>query len=674
MRMIGIDVGGTFTDAVFHDDTTGELRWTKAPSTPAAPADGVMAAIERDGTSADAIDRFVHGVTIGTNAILERRGAPVWLITTRGFRDVLEIARTNRTVLYDIRTLKPEPLAPRTRVFEVEERVMADGTVLAPLDPAAIHAIAARLRNEPPAALVVGFLHSYQHPQHEDTATRILREALPGWFVCGSAEVLPELREYERFNTAAINAYIGPLTARYLHDLRGQLRGRGYRHAVYLMTSSGGIETAERAARFPVHTVLSGPAGGVAATIELGERLGMRNLITCDMGGTSTDVCLIEDLAAPVTSEQTIAGLPIRTPQIEINSVGAGGGSIAWIDDGPILRVGPRSAGAHPGPACYGRGGTEPTVTDANLVMGRLAPSLRLAGMVALDAGLATQAVDRIGTRFPGLDTASAAEGIVRIAVARMVSAIKEISVARGHDPRDFALLAFGGAGPMHATAIADELEITRVVVPQGPGNFCALGALISDVRHDHLRSHHFELATTGPAELERAFAAIEDQAHCEMLDEGIVPTDIRMERSAGMRYAGQSWNLPVRLPERVPAIDALAQLFHAAHERRFGYATADPVQIVNLRVAAVGRVAKPRAGRWQAEGSIAAATREVRQARFDGAWLATPVLSRDRLPAGARLDGPAIVEEMGAVTVVPPTWRLEVGTQGELHLHRRPA
>ena len=669
MRMVGVDVGGTFTDAVYYDDQSGELAWAKAPSTPHAPAGGVLAAMDRNGVDLATTDRFVHGVTIGTNAILERRGAPVWVITTKGFRDTLEIARTNRTVLYDIKTLKPASLVPRQRVIEVDERVLADGSVLRALDLDEIRRIAERLRTEPPAALTVCFLHSYLNGAHEEAAVKILRAALPDWFVCHSAEILPEMREYERFNTTVLNAYIGPLTARYLGELSRLMRERGYRGAVHLMASSGGIETAERAARFPVHTVLSGPAGGVAAAIHLGGLVGVRNLITYDMGGTSTDVCLIEDLNVPLTSEQFIDGLPVRTPQIEINSVGAGGGSIAWVDTGNILKVGPKSAGAVPGPACYGKGGVEPTVTDANLAIGRLASSLKLAGTVALDESLAQQAVQRIVAVFDSLDLPRAAEGIIRIAVARMVSAIKEISVSKGYDPRDFTLVAFGGAGPMHAAFIAEELEIAHVLVPLRPGNFCAFGALISDVRHDHLRTHRAALIDGELVGVEDAFLQIEAAARSAMIEEGLPAGDVSLQRSAGMRYVGQSWDLIVRLPEKTPDAATLASLFHAAHERRYGYRAADPIEIVSLRVTAIGRVAKPKLGEWTVTGSLAAAG--SRQVWFAGHPYKVPVYARDELPRNARIVGPVIIEEMGAVTIVPPDWRVEVGSVGELHLRR---
>ena len=669
MRMIGVDVGGTFTDAVLHDDDSGELRWAKVASTPQSPAQGVLAAIEQNDVALAQVDRFVHGLTTGTNAILERTGAAVWMLTTRGFRDTLEIARTNRTTLYDIKTLKPPPLVPRRRVIEIDERLGADGAALIELDLAQIDAAAEALKGEGPAALAVCFLHSYANPAHEQAATKRLRELLPDWFVCSSTEVLPEMREYERFNTTALNCYIGPLTARYLATLTDLLRERGYARAVYLMISSGGIVTAERAARLPVQTVLSGPAGGVAAARHFGELLGLKNLITYDMGGTSTDVCLIEDLEVPVTTDQYIEGYPIRAPQIEILTVGAGGGSIAWVESGDILKVGPRSAGAAPGPACYGAGGTEPTVTDANLLLGRLSAKLKLAGSLALREDLAARAVARISGRIAGLDARGAADGIIRIAVARMVSAIKEISITRGYDPRDFTLVAYGGAGPMHAAFIAEELEIEHILVPPSPGNFSAFGALISDIRHDHIRSYPLALEGAGLDTIEHVFGEIEGGAREALVAEGMPGELVTTTRACGMRYVGQSWDLIVPINQRLESAEQLERSFHQAHERRFGYRMDAAVEVVSFRVSAIGRVEKPKLFDWPAAGSLEAAQTEQRPVHFTAGAGPAPVYRRERLPRGARFAGPAIVEEMGAVTVVPPGWSAEVGRYGEITL-----
>jgi N-methylhydantoinase A len=677
MRWVGVDVGGTFTDVVVYDEATGALGVGKATTSPQDPTVGLVNALGKLQVPLVETSRVVHGTTIGTNAILERTGAEVWLLTTRGFRDTLEIARTNRTILYDIRAQKPAPLVARERVLEVAERMSFEGAPLQPLDAEEVRAAAGRMRAESapgaPGAVVVGFLHSYANPAHERAAAAALGSFLPGWYVCTSEEVLPELREYERLSTAALNAYIGPKVGGYLAHLRSVLGAGGYRGEVFITTSSGGIMTAQAAARFPVHTILSGPAGGVAAAVNLGRAGGVKNLITYDMGGTSTDVCLIEDLEPTLTTEQHIAGLPNRTPQIEINSIGAGGGSLAWLDVGDVLRVGPRSAGAEPGPACYGRGGVEPTITDANVALGRVATDAPLAGEVAVQADLARAAVGRLRERMSGMaDDAVLAEGIVRIAVARMVGAIKEISIAKGHDPRDFTLLAYGGAGPMHAALIAEELEIPRVTVPTAPGNFSAFGSLISDLRRDYVRTRLTRTQSGRFADVEAAFQELEREARAQLVAEGMADDRISTIRMLGMRYVGQSWELIVRMPEAAAAMSDVDEAFRRAHERRYGHAGPGAIEIVNFRLTAVGAVPKPTLPRWTVAGTVEGARRLVRPVHFAGEWMESPVYRRPALPLGGRFAGPAIVEEMGATTVVPPGWAGRVGELGELVLERR--
>jgi len=671
MLWVGIDVGGTFTDGVVYDDAAQRFTYAKAPSTPGAPSEGVLAVLDELGCpDLGGVARVCHGVTIGTNAILEKKGAEVWMLVTRGFRDVLEIGRTNRPVLYDLRTLKTPPLAPRTRTLEVNERLLFDGSVRQPIDAAEVDACLAAVPDRPDVAIAICFLHSYANNAHEQVALARTEAARPNCFVCTSSDVLPQFREVERFGTTVLNAYIGPLMRRYLDALTSALRQRAYRHDVFIMTSNGGVSTAERAKRLPVATVLSGPAGGVAAAVRLGAQRGFANLITCDMGGTSTDVCLIEQLRIPVTDQQRIGDYANRTPQIEINAVGAGGGSIAWLAPGNILMVGPQSAGADPGPACYRKGGTEPTVTDANLVLNRLSPDAPLAGRIALDLGLATASVARLGERV-GLDAATLAGGIIRIAVARMVSAIKEISIADGYDPRDFSLLAYGGAGPMHATAIADELEMTRVLVPVGPGNFAAFGSLISDLRRDYARTRTVNLATASWPELDAVFAEIEAQARRDLLAEGVPPERIVLSRAAGMRYLGQSWELHVELPAAIVSAAGMQAAFADVHDRRFGHRSSGSVEVVNFRLVARGEVDKPEPPPWRTAGTLADAALGPRPVWFDGAWHATPVYNRGRLPAEARFTGPAVIEEGGATTVVPPSWSAAVLEYGELLLER---
>ena len=552
-----------------------------------------------------------------------------------------------------------------------EERLDAGGKVLRGLDISELENIVEYLYGEKPAALAICFLHSYINRKHEEDAAHLLRKKLPEWFICTSSEVLPEMREYERFNTAALNAYIGPIITEYLDQLETLLNEGGYKEAAYLMISSGGIITVDRAKKFPIQTVLSGPAGGVAAAVNLGEVLGLNNMITYDMGGTSTDVCLIQDLSIPLTTEQYINQYPIRTPQIEINTVGAGGGSIAWMDDGKILKVGPRSAGAIPGPACYGFGGEEPTVTDANIILGRLSVATKIAGgSIELNSSLADTAVSQIAEEI-GLTIQKTAEGILRISVARMVSAIKQISVSRGYDPRDFVLVAFGGAGPLHAALVAEELDIKHVLIPQSPGNFSAYGALISDIRHDYVQTFLAKAESSSLSSLHDIFNKMEKVAFEVMLKENIQKKKIVTNRVCGMRYVGQAWQLNVSIPEELGKIEELIDLFHDAHEQRYGYRSADSVEFVTCSLSTIGLVVKPRLPECKVGGSLKKAMVACRVAFFSGEQHSTPVYNRDLLPRSVKIDGPAIIEEMGAVIVVPIGWMSEAYEFGEMHLRR---
>ena len=666
---VGIDVGGTFTDAVAHDTADGSLRWAKAPSTPHEPALGVLDAVSALTGDLGAVEHFVHGITIGTNAIIERMGADVWVVTTKGFRDTLEIQRTERRELYNIRTLKPPSFVPRPQVLEVDERMRYDASVLRALDPGECERIAETLRSAGAQSVAVCFLHSFANDTHERAVRAALASAAPDAYVCTSSEVLPEIREYERFSTTVLNAYIGPLMNRYLERLRSRLASRGFARTIFLMTSNGGVMSAERARRLPVQTVLSGPAGGVAASVELGRRLGVENLITYDMGGTSTDVCLIEGLRAPLTTEQMIAGYPNRTPQVEIVTIGAGGGSIAWLDGAETLAVGPRSAGADPGPAAYGRGGSEPTVTDANLVLGRLGSETKLASTLALDALLARASLDRLAARFGGIEAHVLADGVIRIAVARMVSAIKEISIAKGYDPRDFALLAYGGAGPMHGALVASELDINHVVVPPSPGNFSAFGCLVSDLQITRTRTQLVETRRGEWRTVSEAFTGLEHEGRAELENEGVETSDIVFRRELGMRYVGQSWELVVPIAPEVDSMRDAELAFHATHGKRYGHGADAPAEVVTVRVTATARTAKPALRTPAPDG--ADTDHRTRQVFFEGEWSDTAVLARTALAAGAAVEGPALVEEMGSVTVLPPGWRLEVGAVGEFHLRR---
>lgn len=676
MLWIGIDVGGTFTDAVAYDQAKGTFAFAKAPSTPADPTRAVLDVLTAMKLELRSVERLVHGVTIGTNAVLEGKGAEVWMLVTKGFRDVLEIGRTNRPVLYDIRTQKAPPLVPRTRAIEVDERLFFDGSVLRAINVTEAERLVERIPNGHDIAIAVCFLHSYANPAHELAAKAAVSSARPRQFVCASHEILPQFREYERFNTTALNAYIGPLMDRYLTRLEGGLREQGFTRDLHIMTSAGGVATAARARRLPISTVLSGPAAGVAAAVHLGAELGIANIITCDMGGTSTDVCLIEGLKVPVTSEQKISHYANRTPQIEINSVGAGGGSIAWLDAGDILMVGPQSAGATPGPACYGRGGKDVTVTDANLALNRLSAASPLgSGHIPLDQGLALEALGMLGRRV-GLDAIPLADGIVRIAIARMVSAIKQISIANGHDPRDFVLLAYGGAGPMHAAAIAEELEINRILVPIGPGNFAAFGALISDVRLDYTRTRTMLLDGAAEAEIAATFAGMEAEARDNLRAEGIADAQVEIGHALGMRYLGQSWELVVDLPSSNPAdtiisVDRIIEAFADVHDRRFGHRSGGAVEIVSFRLAAVGRLTKPKLPRLKPATKSGRSPIAVRNVYFGGASVECSVYGREDLSLDELIAGPAVIEESGSTTIVPPGWTARTIAHGELLMER---
>jgi N-methylhydantoinase A len=675
MFIVGIDVGGTFTDLTAVDDASGRVVVTKVPSRPRNEAAAVLDGLAALGIEPRDVRRLVHGTTVGTNAVLERRGAPVAVLTTRGFRDLIEIGRTKRNIpaLFVPTFVRPKPVVERRRRFEVTERLAADGSVLVPLDPASVERALDAAAISGAEAIAVCLLHAYLNPSHERAIANIAKGRCPSVPVSCSADVVAEYREFERFSTTVLNAYLQPLMDGYLSGLEQRLRAVGYAHGVLTVASSGGMMTTETARRLPIKTIFSGPAGGVSQACFVGGAAGVRDLITYDMGGTSTDVCLVRDLTPLATSDGMVGAFPVKVPQIDMHTVGAGGGSLAWLDVDGSLQVGPRSAGATPGPAGYGLGGTEPTVTDANVVLGRIGTTRRLGGSIALDAARARQAVSDLAARMGGAMTVDAlAEGIVRIAVTRMTSAIREISIQRGHDPRDFTLVAFGGAGPMHALALADEIGIPRVLVPRHPGNFSALGLLASDIKHDDVRTRVGPLGERW-ALLPDLFAEMEQGARRQLQLEGFDAEQQRMRRSLDLRYRSQAFELNVELGDE--GLDAVEAAFHERHRATYGHA--DPtatIELVNARLSAYGVVARPAAARLERGGTaLDAALIERRLVRFDGAGHDCPVWERERLPAAAELRGPAIVEEFGATTVVPPGWRGALDAHGNLRLERAP-
>ena len=654
---LGVDVGGTFTDLVALVD--GRLVTAKVPSTPRNQAEGVLRALESAGIEPGRVAAFAHGSTVATNALLERRGARIALVTTSGFRDVIEIGRQQRPALYDLARDRPPPLVPRELRFTVRERMGPPGEV-EPLDPVSLAAAVASVEAAGVDAVAVCLLFSFLHPEHERRVGEALRKALDGVTVSLSSEVLPEVREYERFSTTVADAYLTPRLAAYLERLAAEVRGRGY-PAPLVMQSSGGVIEIERAARHAASCVLSGPAGGVVGAAWVARRSGHHDLLTFDMGGTSTDVAAVLGGTVQTTTESVIGGVPIKLPMVDVHSVSAGGGSVAWVDEGGALRVGPHSAGADPGPAAYGLGGGDATVTDANLLLGYLRDGALLGGPggVTLRKHLAEQALRTLGERL-GQDPVGAALGVVRVANAEMVRALRVISVQRGIDPRELVLLAFGGAGGMHACALAEELDISRVLLPRAGGVLSALGLAISDLRRDYVRPLLGNLDEVVRADLEAGYGQLEELA---IRDLG-APA---MERQADLRYRGQSFELTVPFS----GLDELEARFHVEHSQRYGYRMEDePVELVSLRLVATLAVPKPEL-RAEPVGKAPALPDRRRTVNLDGDWHQVAILEGDRLAPGSAIVGPVVVEYPESTVVVRQGWRGAVDQVGSLELER---
>jgi N-methylhydantoinase A len=662
---IGVDSGGTFTDVCLFEEQSGRVEVWKVSSTPDDPSRGIAAGVEEGVARVDAapsdVGYFGHGTTVGTNALIQHRGVKTGLIVTDGFRDLLEIGRQKRPELYDLLADKPPVLVARDLRLEVPERVRHDGFVETALDEQAVREAARALKTAGAQAVAITFLYGFVRPEHEATARRIIAEEIPETFVCASHEVAPEFREYERMSTTAVNAYLGPVMQGYIHRLADRLAQLGMTATPHLTQSNGGVIGFEQAARLPVRTVLSGPSTGVVAAQEVGRIAGFHDLITFDMGGTSTDVALLAQGQCRLTGEAMVHGYPIKAPMLDIHTVGAGGGSIAYVDSGGLLKVGPRSAGASPGPVCYDKGNTEPTVTDANVVLQTLNPTHLLGGRMPVRQDLARQAIAKLADQL-GMDTLATAQGILSVVAANMSRAIRVISVQRGHDPRDYTLMAFGGAGPLHAARLARELDIARVLVPRSPGILCAMGLLLTDLRADFATTHLLTLADTARPEIEGAFAALAARAERWFEEEGIAPQDRRIKRTVDMRYAGQNYELSVPLPNGpvTPALlAALADGFAEAHRRMYGFvAEGEPVQLVTFRAEATGLVKKAQFAPSPERGADASTAvigkRDVWLPEASG-FVTCPIYDRAALQAGNRIAGPAIIEQMDSTTVVLP-------------------
>jgi N-methylhydantoinase A len=682
---LGVDIGGTFTDVVLLGDD-GSLHTMKVLSTPDDYARGVvegaLALLRRSDLEPGRVHGVVHASTVASNAVLEHKGARTALLTTEGFRDVLEMRRLRIPVMYDLQYEKPEPLVPRRRRFEVPERLGPDGCVWRELDEAAVDAIAARLPADGVEAVAISLLHAYASPAHEQRVAEIVRAHVgEEVFVTCSSEILPEIREYERTSTAVVNAYVGPAVRRYVSSLQDRLRRAGVTAPLQIMQSSGGIMSADAAIRLPAHLVESGPSAGVVACSFLARETGLGNVISLDMGGTTAKAAILEDGEPVRTSEYEVGaginlssrlvkggGYAIRLPFIDLSEIGAGGGSIVRVDE----LGGPESAGSDPGPVGYARGGTEPTLTDALLTLGYLNPGSLAGGGVELDADAARRAIEERVARPLGLSAQDAAYGVFTLAAATMTRAVKAVSTYRGRDPRDFVLCAFGGNGPVAAAAIARALQMRRVLVPPAPGVFSATGLLLADVEREFVQTLLTRAADAGPETLGRAYAALEAVARDSLGHDGYTAADIELVRSADVRYAGQAYELTVPVGANGADPTVLANAFHREHERTYGHAsTGDPVDVVNVKVRA--RVPRGARGtlRGGPDGRAEPAAEGSRRAYFGAAHglLDVPVLTRSLLTAGER-PGPLIVDEYDSTCVVPPGCRAALDALGNLDIH----
>jgi N-methylhydantoinase A len=663
---VGIDVGGTFTDLVLLDASTGVTVLHKLPSTPgsphAAPIRGLAELLAKTGIDPARIDFVGLGTTVATNALLERKGARTGLITTRGFRDVLEIGRQRRPDVYDLFRAKPFPLVSRERRLEVDERVAGDGSVICEIDLSSVLSAVAELRALGIESVALCFLNAYANPLHEQKAAALLREHWPESALSISHELAPEFREYERLSTTVINAYLMPVMSGYLSRFAREVRELRIPNPPVVMSSGGGVFSPALAARRPVDTLYSGPSGGVSGAACVASLAGHANLITFDMGGTSTDVCTVRDGRPDDAYLRTIDGLPLKTPAIDIHTVGSGGGSIAWIDAGGLLRVGPRSAGADPGPACFMRGGTEPTVTDADVVLGRLNQASLLGGTLEIDPALSRKAIETRLARPRGTDSREAAAAVLAVSNSNIAQAIRYVSVERGLDPADFILVAFGGAGPLHAAEVAQELGMD-VLVPPAPGVLCAMGVLTKDMQVDV--SQTCIVRDSSPeldARIRSAFEALERRALASFHEGGVETAALAVERIIDIRYVGQNFELPVAVVPAAGWNDTGARVraaFEACHERFYGYRKRDAeLELVTFRIKASVPAARPNlAPASHPPRRVTLAPAASRDVYFEsaGGFVRCPVFDRSALRAGDRLVGPAIVEQMDTTTVIPP-------------------
>jgi N-methylhydantoinase A len=676
---LSADVGGTFTDVAAFDEPTGRLKLGKTLTTPSRLVTGIETGVGKADAAFSAAQLFLHGTTVAINTILERTGARCALITTQGFRDIYEIGRVNRPESYNLFFQKHKPLIDRDLRFEIRERLDAQGRVLIPLDEDEVRAVAAEAVKRGVKAIAILFLHSYRNPAHEQRAKRIVEEAYPDLFVTASHELSQEYREYERTSTTAANAYVGPRVRSYLSEMDGHLKDTGFDGTFLVVQSSGGLFDIEEAQSSCIRMLESGPAAGVIGTRTLCANIGLKNAIAFDMGGTTAKAGVIYDGDVLMTGGVLVGGyatgLPLQIPMIDIQEVGTGGGSIARIEVGGGLRVGPESAGAQPGPVCYGQGGTEPTITDCNLVLGRLAPERFLGGEMTLDLPAARAALEtKIATPL-ALDPVAAADGILRIAATKMSHMVRWVTTERGLDAADFALVAYGGAGPLHAVMIARELRIAKVIIPFAPGHFSAYGMLFADLRRDLVNTWFKPLDAASFDDLEALYRAMEKTGAEDLARSRDMIVEMQVERGADMRYVGQEHAVTVHLPRELFAAHDRAGIkarFDAVHETRYGYsAPGEKAEIVSLRSATIGLMRKPALEPVATGGESAEDAFTGKRTVYFSATggVDTPTYDRARLKAGNRIEGPALIEEHASTTVVEPKDVLTVDAFGNLHI-----
>jgi N-methylhydantoinase A len=669
---VGVDVGGTFTDFLVaaKDRTAGIYKASTTPDDPTIGFfDGLEQAARDEGITLEQfleqVDTIVHGTTITTNAVLTGAGAKTGFLTTKGFRDILNMRRGLKERQFE-KYSPPPPLVPRYLIRVVEERCNVDGTIVTPLNEDEVRDAAAFFKREKVEAVAVSYLWSFRNPTNELRTREILEKELPGVYVSLSTEILPQIRLYERHSTTALNAYSGPILKRYLSRLETELKRRGYQRQLLIMQSNGGVMSPQVAQRFASNTLLSGPAGGPGAGVFYGSTHGFNNVITIDMGGTSFDAALVKDRRPSVTADGMIGDHRIASPILDIHTIGAGGGSIARVETGGLLAVGPASAGAQPGPACYGRGGTKPTVTDADLVLGYLDPAAFHGGQLTLDQGAAKRVIEEHVAKPLGIDVVKAADGIYQVINANMAAALSVVSVQRGYDPREFVLIVAGGAGPIHAGPIARDMEIPLVMIPRESSVFCAAGMLISDLQHDYVRTYARDLDKVDLAEVTKLFREMSESANATLIEEVVDPKRIEIAYSVDLRYVGQfnEVEVPLEMGEGLTAksLSMIVERFHDRHDSLYGYAMkGTPVELINLRATARGLTDKPQFSRSaKATGPASAALLGKRDAYFHGEFVSTPVYDGLKLANGHAVAGPAIVQQPTTTIIVPPDFDLQ--------------